>query len=269
VSFIRCYQFGPFRLEAQGRILQRHGTVVTLPPKVSQILLLLLENAGRVVEKSVLLAKVWPDAFIEEGSLTRGISMLRKLLREARDGQNYIATISKCGYRFVAPVTDSPMSLPGPAGRRNLAVAVLPFANLSGQPDQEYFCDGLTEEMIVQLCRAPERFSVIPRTSAMNYKSTAKSIAQIGAELGVAYLLEGSVRRAGNRARITAQLVRAADQIHLWSQSYEREMDDILTLQSQLAQTIAEQIETALASIGVHSPHKQPDRGEIHIDSVQ
>jgi len=117
--------------------MQRHGKVITLPPKVSKVLLLLLENAGRVVEKSVLLEKVWPDAFIEEGSLTRAISMLRKFLREAADGQNYIATISKSGYRFVAPVTDSLTSLPGPVARQNLAVAVLPFANLSGQPDQE------------------------------------------------------------------------------------------------------------------------------------
>jgi len=98
----------------------------------------------------------------------------------------------------------------------------------------------------------------------MSYKSTAKSIAQIGAELGVAYLMEGSVRRAGNRVRITAQLVRSADQIHLWSESYEREIEDTLTLQSQIAQKIANQIETALASIGVNCLRQPPDRWAIH-----
>src|SRR6266566_1330772 len=120
--------------------------------------------------------------------------------------------------------------------------------NLSGNKKQEYLSDGLTEELITQLGRLnPERLGVIARTSAMQYKSTRKSIQQIGRELGVAYVLEGSVRRAGNRVRVTAQLIQVSDQTHLWAQGYEREMRDILTLQRHVSQAVAKEIEIKLA----------------------
>jgi TolB-like protein len=242
----RCYRFGPFCLEVTGPVLLRQGQMVPLPPKAARVLLLLVENAGKLMEKEELLKKAWPSTFTEDGSLTRAICVLRKVLRDGAGGQEHITTISKCGYRFLAPVTRSFTSF-GSGTHGRLTLAVLPFANLSGNPKQEHLCDGLTEETTMQLSRLnPQQLSVIARTSAMKYKLTTKSVAEIGEELGAAFLLEGSVRRAGKRVRIAAQLVRVVDQIHVWSESYQGELGDILTLQSDVAQAIARQIETRL-----------------------
>src|SRR5439155_22240977 len=153
-----------------------------------------------------LLLKVWADAVVEEGTLSSHISLLRKTL-----GAGYIETIPKRGYRFAADV-----HAPRDAKERHLLV-VLPFENLSGTKKNDAFSDGLTEEMITQLGRMnPEALGVIARTSSMTYKSTVKTIEQIGRELGVSHVLEGSARRAGNRVRIAAQLIQVSDQTHLW-----------------------------------------------------
>jgi len=240
----RFYRFGPFRFDAAGRILFRDGKAVPLPPKAAETLLVLVEHPGRVVEKSELLKTVWEGAFIEEGSLTRSISVLRKAL--GAGGPQYIATISKRGYRFVAPVESGGEEEPHSAIRK-VMIAVLPFQNLNNDKSQEYFSDGLTEEMITQLGRLnPERLGVIARTSAMQYKSTGKTIEQIGRELRVAYVLEGSARREKRRVRITAQLIQVSDQTHLWADTYERDLKDILRLQSEVSQAIAEQIQVQL-----------------------
>ena len=241
------YEFGRFRLDAAGGLLFRDARMVPLAPKVADALRLLIENAGNVIGKDELLKNIWPDTFVGEGSLTRTISILRKALADDAGGQDYIVTIPKRGYRFAAPIseTSGPKARPVP---EKLMLAVLPFENLSGNKKQEYLSDGLTEELITQLGRLnPERLGVIARTSAMQYKSTRKSIQQIGRELGVAYVLEGSVRRSGNRVRVTAQLIQVSDQTHLWAQGYEREMRDILTLQRQVSQAVAKEIEIKLA----------------------
>jgi TolB-like protein/Tfp pilus assembly protein PilF len=243
----RCfYEFGPFRLDPSGRVLFRGAQAVPLPPKAGDVLVLLLQRAGDVVAKDELLKQVWHDAFVEDGSLTRTISVLRGILGEGRNGQQYIATVSRRGYRFAAQVTQA-----GPQPRASipgkLMLAVLPFENLSEDRTQEYFNDGLTEEMITQLSRLnPERLGVIARTSAMRYKGTKKSIKEIGAQLGVAYVLEGSVRRALGRVRIAAQLIQVRDETHLWAQTYERSLLDILKLQSEVARTIAREIRVKL-----------------------
>jgi TolB-like protein/Tfp pilus assembly protein PilF len=243
----RCfYEFGPFRLDPSGRVLFRGAQAVPLPPKAGEVLVLLLQRAGDVVAKDELLKQVWHDAFVEDGSLTRTISVLRRILGEGRNGQQYIATVSRRGYRFAAQVTQA-----GPQPRASipgkLMLAVLPFENLSEDRTQEYFNDGLTEEMITQLSRLnPERLGVIARTSAMRYKGTKKSIKEIGAELGVAYVLEGSVRRALGRVRIAAQLIQVRDETHLWAQTYERSLVDILKLQSEVARAIAREIRVKL-----------------------
>ena len=216
----RFYEFGRFRLDSTGRVLFRGDEAVPLSPKAADVLLLLVQNAGSVVEKKELLSRVWQDAFVEEGSLTRTISILRKVLRAGDDGQECIATVSKRGYRFVLPVKETPAQ-PGVASEKTV-LAVLPFEHLSGARSQEYFSDGLTEEMISQLSQLnPEKLGVIARTSAMRYKGSDKSVRRIGEELGVAFLLEGSVRRAGRRVRITAQLIQVSDQTHVWAEKYE------------------------------------------------
>ena len=230
----RFYEFGGFRLDPAGRVLFRGDRAVLLPPKAA--LLFLVKNAGNVVEKQDLLKNVWRDAFVEEGSLTRTISILRKALGRGGGGQEFVSTIPKRGYRFTARV-EGISSFPAPLLPSRIMLAVLPFENMSNQRSQEYFSDGLTEEMITQLGRMnPKRLGVIARTSAMHYKSTTKSILQIGRELKVTHILEGSVRRASGRARIAAQLIQVSDQSHLWAESYERDVGDILALQSDVAQ---------------------------------
>ena len=242
----RVFRFGRFCLDQVERILLRDNRPVPLPPKAVDTLLLLVRNAGHVVEKQDLLKNGWRDAIVEEGSLTRTISILRKILDDGADGQEFITTVPTRGYRFAAPVERLSSHLAPPHSSR-VMLAVLPFENMSGRKSQEYFSDGLTEEMITQLGRInPIRFGVIARTSAMQYKNSTKTVRQIGQELNVTHIVEGSVRRAGGRVRITAQLIQVSDQTHLWAESYERRTGDILALQNEVAQAIARQIQSRL-----------------------
>jgi TolB-like protein/Tfp pilus assembly protein PilF len=241
----RLYKFDRFSLDAGGRLLYRDGKRLALPPKVVQLLLVLVEAHGDPVEKEELLQKVWADTVVEEGSLTSHISLLRKALGERTDGQEFIETIPKRGYRFVAQLQEV-KPLQSPAVDR-LMLVVLPFENLGGVERYDYFSEGLTEELITEIARlGPDRLGVIARNSAMQYKSTTKTTQQIGEELSVSHVLEGSVRRSGSRARITAQLVRAGDGSHLWAESYDRHLDDILILQNDVARAIAREIKIKL-----------------------
>jgi TolB-like protein/DNA-binding SARP family transcriptional activator len=249
VSFVakrRFFEFGRFRLDADGCVLFRGQHAIPLSPKAAGTLLLLVENAGQVVGKEEILKRVWPGTFVGDGSLTRTVSDLRKALTGGGEEHQYIATISKRGYRFVALVRESPESPASPSTGKVMLV-VLPFENLSGKKSHEYLSDGLTEEMITQLGRLnPARLGVIARTSAVHYKGCDKTVRQIGSQLNVAYVLEGSVRRSGVRVRVTAQLIQVADQTHLWCESYDRDLGDILNLQRDVARAIANQINIKL-----------------------
>lgn len=245
------YEFGAYRLEAQSRMLFREGKHVALPPKVAELLVALVQAAGRLLTKEELLQRLWPDTVVEEGSLTSHISMLRKALGEGPKGQDFIETLPKRGYRFVVSVKRLASGAHDSGVDRTMLV-VLPFENLTAGERYDYFSEGLTEEMITELARlSPERLGVIARTSAMQFKSTAKNIAQIGSELGVSHVLEGSVRRVGERVRITAQLIRVSDESHLWAQSYERGLHDVLEVQAEVARAVAREIQIKL------TPHEQ------------
>jgi len=231
----RLYHFGRFRLDADAHLLFRGESRIPLTPKAVDVLLTLVENRGTAVAREELFLKVWSDAAVEDGTLSSHISLLRKTL-----GAPFIETISKRGYRFVGAVEERQAD-------SRILLAVLPFENLSGGKKDDAFTDGLTEEMITQLGRLnPTRLGVIARTSAMTYKSTDKTIDRIGRELGVSYVLEGSARRAGNRVRIAAQLIKVSDQTHLWAESYEGSLEDILTLQSSVSREVAKQIQVRL-----------------------
>jgi TolB-like protein/Tfp pilus assembly protein PilF len=245
------FEFGAYRLDAQSRMLFREGVHVALPPKVAELLVALVQAAGRVLTREELLRRLWPDTVVEEGSLTSHISLLRKALGERPKVQDFIETIPKRGYRFVASVKRLASGAHDSAVDRTMLV-VLPFENLTAGERYDYFSEGLTEEMITELARlSPERLGVIARTSAMQFKSTTKNIAQIGSELGVSHVLEGSVRRAGERVRVTAQLIRVSDQSHLWAQSYERGLHDVLEVQAEVARAVAREIQIKL------TPHEQ------------
>ncbi len=242
----RHYEFGRFRLDVDGRLLFRDDTRIQLTPKAVDVLLALVESRGSPVGREELFLKVWSDAVVEDGTLTSHISLLRKVLRAGTDGRELIETIPKRGYRFVGEVEELRGQPARSAGERIL-LAVLPFENLSGTKKHDSFSDGLTEELITQLGRLnPERLGVIARTSSMTYKSTDKTIEHIGRELGVSHVLEGSARRAGLRVRISAQLIQVRDQTHVWAESYEGTLEDILSLQSRISQEVARQIEIAL-----------------------
>jgi len=244
----KSYRFGRYRLQSPAGLLYCGADIKPLPPKAAQVLLVLLENSGDVVTKAELLRRAWQNTIVEEGSLTRAISVLRKVLGTGQDGRDSIATISKRGYRFSAPVHVSDQ--PAHCEENKVLLAVLPFDNLSSDPE-EYFSDGLTEEMITNMSRLnPERLGVIARTSAMMFKATKKRISHVGAELGVHYVLTGSVRRAGSQLRISAQLIRVDDETHVWAKSYACSLGDILKLQSEVARSIAAEIQVKLTPRG-------------------
>ena len=241
------YHFGPFRFDAKGRVLYQGTKDLGLPPKAAETLLFLLTNAGEVVDKDALLDAVWAGTVVGEGSLTRTISILRKALGgDARSGA-YIATVSKRGYRFVAPVAPVAAET-GEATSDRAMLAVLPFENLGAGRRYDYFSDGLTEEMIAQLSGLnPQRLGIIARTSSMTFKDTQKGIADIGRELGVHYVLEGSVRRSRGRIRIAAQLIQVSDETHVWAENYERRLGDVLRLQCNVAAAVAREIQVKLS----------------------
>ena len=267
------FEFGTFRLDAEQRLLFSGGQPVSLTPKAFDTLVLLVEAGGSVITKEELLHKIWPDTFVEEGSLARNISVLRKALGESPDDQKYIQTIPKRGYRFVAPVVPVG-SLPAPevksqrspklaaavalavlAGACLVAwqaspharpsirsIAVLPLENLSRDPAQDYFADGVTDALITSLAQI-RALKVISRTSIMRYKGTTKSLQEIARELGADAVLEGTVQRDGTRVRISAQLIQAATDTHLWARSYDRDLTDILRLEGELAGVVAGEIQ--------------------------
>ena len=231
-------EFGPFRIELGERLLRRGTEVIALTPKAVDTLLVLACNDGRVVEKDELIRRVWPDTFIEEGGLARNISQLRRALGASDD--TYIETIARRGYRFAAPVKQ----VEEEAVEAN-SIAVLPLANLSGDPAQNYFADGMTDELISYLMRI-ERLRVCSRTSVMAYKSAAKSLREIARELNVRWVVEGTVLQADGRVRISARLIDGATEKHLWNATYERSLRDVLGLQSEVASDIAREIRVKL-----------------------
>jgi DNA-binding winged helix-turn-helix (wHTH) protein/tetratricopeptide (TPR) repeat protein len=241
-----AYKFGGFVLNPADKQLLREGKTVALPPKVFDTLLLLVESQARLVQKDDFLKRVWPDSFVEEVALAHCISHLRKALRDGTQGYTFIETVPKRGYRFVAAVEVVPAA--SHEASDPVRLAVLPFENLGAGSEREYLADGFTEETILALGRIdPEHLSVVGRTSMMAYRHTTKSLADIGRELDAAYLIESSVRAEGERLRIMSKLIRARDQVQIWSASYDSEPSSILEFQCKLSTAIAEQIRLRLS----------------------
>ncbi len=241
-------RFDRFELDLASGELRAGGALVKLQPQPFKVLALLATRAGRLVSREEIQKQVWTDdTFVDfDQGLNYCIRQIRLALCDDAETPGFIETVPRRGYRFLASVEE--LSPPEPPVARRVMLAILPFENLSGDEEQEYFSDGLTDEMIAQLGRLnPQRLGVIARTSAMTYKHTRKSIDVIGRELGVSYVLEGSVRRSASRVRVTAQLIQVSDQTHLWAESYGRDVGDMLTLQSELAQAIANEIRVQLA----------------------
>jgi TolB-like protein/DNA-binding winged helix-turn-helix (wHTH) protein/Tfp pilus assembly protein PilF len=287
------YIFGSFRLDPRERLLYCSGQPVPLSPKAFELLLLLVTKAGHLIEKEDLMGQLWPDTFVEEGSLVKHVYLLRKALAQGENGADYIQTVPKIGYRFVAEVSDGLGTVPAaevvasprplhqaatttrwwailssvglallaplvlalrrgsvdwPLRKTQLSIhsiAVLPLENISGDPTQEYFADGMTDQLITDLGKIGE-LRVVSRTSVMQYKGVRKSLPQIGRELNVDAVVEGTVHRSGNRVRITAQLVEAPTDNHLWAERYDADIRDVLKLQDEVASAIVDQIRVRL-----------------------
>jgi TolB-like protein/DNA-binding winged helix-turn-helix (wHTH) protein/tetratricopeptide (TPR) repeat protein len=300
-------RFGPFELEMGGGDLCRHGRSVPLPPQPLKVLDLLIRNAGRTVPREELQRHLWgSDTFVDaEHGLNTCIRQIRAALGDDPDAPHYIETVPRRGYRFVAPLIESPTAPPAPspapaplsasrwtalrsraflatagtllaaaliltfawrkdpsarieAATNPIRLAILPFENLSGDSGQEYFSDGLTDEMIATAGRLrPDRLAVIARTSVMRYKGNRKPIAEIAQELGVQYVLEGTVRRQGNHVRINAQLIGPGNETPLWSETFDRRLTDLLELQSEIAGRVA----GSLAIEILHPVRKQNGTG--------
>jgi TolB-like protein/Flp pilus assembly protein TadD len=258
-------RFGTFEVDLESRELRKHGMLVRLEEKPFRILQLLIEQAGRVVTRRTLREKLWPDTHVGyDQNLNTAVNKLRELLGDSAQSSRFIETLPRLGYRFIAPVTIPARS--SSLGTKKM-LAVLPFENLGGDPEQEYFADGLTEEMISHLGQLdPRRLGVIARTSAIQYKSTRKSITEIASELKVSYVLEGSVRCEGKGARITAQLIEALDQTHLWSASYNRDLRDILSVQSDVARQVGRALSLELLpEAAAKSPTFDPTAHESYL----
>lgn len=240
------YQFGSFRLEAVKRLLLRNGVPVPLTPKVFDTLLHLVRHQGKVVAKNELMHAIWPDTVVEENNLNQNISTLRRVLGETRGDNVYIATIPGKGYQFIPAVEIIADS--APEASQPVTLAVLPFENLSAQPERDYIADGLTEELIASLGLIdPQHLRVIARTTMMAYKRTPKTLAQIADELQAAYIIESSMRTEGQRLRITSKLIRVRDHVQLWSMSYDSQPGSILAFQQEISRIIGEQVRLRLS----------------------
>jgi DNA-binding winged helix-turn-helix (wHTH) protein/Tfp pilus assembly protein PilF len=240
------YEFGDFRLDAGKRLLLRRGEPVPLTPKVFDTLLHLVQHHGKVIAKDDLMHAVWPDTAVEENNLNQNISTLRRVFGENRGENRYIATVPGKGYHFIPAV--EVFAGPAPSATGRVTVGVLPFRNLGADPDREYLADGLTEEVIATLGQIDaSRLSVIGRTTMMAYKRANKTLAEIGRELGAAYLIESSMRSEGGHLRITSNLIRVPDQVQIWSMSYDSEPSSMLQFQREISVAIGEQVRLRLS----------------------
>jgi TolB-like protein len=259
------FVFGDCVLDPDRRELTRRSEVVSVGPKVFDLLVHLVRNRERVVSKDDLLQAVWDGRIVSESTLTSHINAVRKAIGDSGEEQRLIRTLARKGFRFIGAVEETQSSdevkspaigfaKPDATSAQALAlpdkpsIAVLPFLNLSGDPEQEYFADGVVEDIISALSHIRWLF-VIARNSSFTYKGRAVDVKQVGRELGVRYVLEGSVRNAANRVRITGQLIDATTAAHLWADRFEGTLDDIFALQDQITASvvgaIAPQLERA------------------------
>ncbi|MEP6922561.1 MAG: winged helix-turn-helix domain-containing protein [bacterium] len=239
------YEFDDYRLDANERVLLRRGEPVPLTPRVFDTLLYLVRHSGKMLEKDELMRKIWPDAVVEENNLNQNISTLRRTLGESRGQNRFIVTVPGRGYRFAPQVIEHTPTGETFDAKALQTIAVLPFVNISADPENAYFCEGLAEELLNALARI-EGIKVAGRTSAFVLGGKNTSMNEIAAALSVKSILQGSVRRSGNRLRITAQLVNASDGFQLWSERYDREMRDIFDVQDEITLAVIDALKVQL-----------------------
>jgi adenylate cyclase len=245
------YLFEDCALDTERRELRRRGTPVAIEPKVFDLLAFVVENRQRVVSRDDLIAQVWDGRIVSESALARCIYGARSAIGDDGEAQRLIKTIQRKGLRFVGTVrqerqpsgvADAASVAEKPAAPLTLpdrpSIAVLPLHNTSGDQEQDYFSDGITEDIITELSRFSELF-VIAHNSSFQYKGRAADVRQVGRELGVRYVLQGSIRRGGDRARISVQLIDAVTGANRWAERYDRQLDDVIAVQDDVSRTVA------------------------------
>jgi TolB-like protein len=268
------YRFGAYLLDPERRELTRGSEAVAIGPQVFDLLLHLVQNRARVVSKDELLDVVWAGRTVSESTLTSHINAVRKAVGDSGGEQHLVKTVARKGFRFVGDVIELPSSgsadssndgAPSPnkqpehetAQVDRPSIAVLPFLNLSNDQDQDYFADGTVEDIISALSRIRWLF-VIARNSSFTYKGRAVDVKQVGRELGVRYVLEGSVRRAAKRVRITGQLIDATTGAHLWAERFESTQDDIFALQDEVVASVVGAIAPQLEQAEIERAKRKP-----------
>ena len=238
------YRFGVFEVDLRAGALRKRGSRIRIQGQPLRVLAALLERPGELVTRDELRTRLWsPDMFVDfEHGLNASMTRLRQALGDNARSPRFIETVARTGYRFIAAVErDGGLAVEplraeaGPPG----SVAVLPFANLSPDPDCDFFGDGLTEEITHALARVPQ-LQVVARTSASQFRDGPQDVRTIGAQLGVRMVLAGSVRKAAGRIRVAVQLIKVKDGYHLWSEVFERDLTDIFALQDEIALAVAE-----------------------------
>jgi TolB-like protein/cytochrome c-type biogenesis protein CcmH/NrfG len=259
VSSQKVIRFGEFEVDLQAGCLFKRGVKIRLREQLFVVLSMLLEHTGEVVSREQLQKRLWPgDVFVDfEINLNTIMARLREALGDSAEHPRYIETLPKRGYRFLATPSEGAAS--EPVSQRRVRLVVLPFSNVGGDPAEEYFNDAMTDELITALCQvAPEHLAVIARTTAMHYKGSGKDVARIGRELGVDYVVEGSVRRSANHVSMNVQLIQTADQTHVFARKYEAELSDLFSLQTRLAEDIAIHIPSLSGLRGGARVRKKP-----------
>ena len=252
------YRFDDIVLDIGRRELRRGDTLVAIEPQVFDLLEFLIRARERVVSRDDLFAAVWKGRIVSEATLSSRINSARAALGDNGEEQRLIRTFPRKGFRFVgevreespAPTKPAPDTLPQRLKPRMAdpdgpSIAVLPFTNMSGDPEQDYFADGMAEDIITALSRCSGLF-VIARNSSFTYKGQAVDIRHVGRDLGVGYVLEGSVRRGGNRLRITGQLIDATSGVHLWADRFDGDETDVFELQDRITESVVAAIEPTL-----------------------
>jgi TolB-like protein/tetratricopeptide (TPR) repeat protein len=249
------YLFDNYVFDTERRELHRGADVISVTPQVFDLLYYLINNRERVVSKGDLIKAIWNGRVVSDAALTTRLNAARAAIGDSGDKKRLIKTLPRKGFRFVGEVqeanwsgavaaTNYPVELSRPALELpdTPSIAVLPFQNMSGDPDQDYFADGMVDEIITAMSRFKTLF-VIARNSSFAYKGKAVDIKQVGRELGVRYVLEGSVRKAAGKTRIIGQLIDAATGLHLWADRFEGDLTDIFALQDQMTESVVSAIE--------------------------
>jgi TolB-like protein len=264
------YLFEEYAFDTDRRELRRGADIVSVAPQVFDLLDYLIRNRERVVSKDDLINAIWNGRSVSDAALTTRLNAARNAIGDSGDEQRLIKTLPRKGFRFVGPVREAQGAAGGEVANNPVeptkpaltlpdkpSIAILPFTNLSSDPEQDYFADGMVNDIITALSHFKSLF-VIARNSSFTYKGRAVDVKQIGRELGVRYVLEGSVRKAANRVRITGQLVDTATGAHLWAERFDGGLSDVFDLQDQVTESVVGAIAPAVEKAEIERARRKP-----------